>query len=132
VWQAWHELPGRDVAVKELSWPTLRGAAGIPPSRRQGSPGRGRLSHRNVIQAFDILEADGSPWIVMELLSPRSLRDLIRHEESLSPAQAAQVGLEILAAPRTRSASCTGTSSRPTSLAPDRVVLVDFGIAQAA
>src|ERR1700744_3257768 len=94
-----------------------------------------RLSHRNVVQVFDILEEDGCPWIVMELITPRSLRDLIHEEGPLSPAQAARLGLEILAA--LRAAHRLGIVHRdfkPANIlmTPDRAVLVDFGIAQAA
>jgi eukaryotic-like serine/threonine-protein kinase len=57
-----------------------------------------RLSHRNVIRVFDITEEDGRPWIVMELLPPRSLHDVVKAQGRLSPATVAQAGLGIVAA----------------------------------
>jgi serine/threonine protein kinase len=137
VWQARDELLGRDVAVKELSWPTYFSAEERQAARRRAvreARAAARLSHRNVIQVFDILEEEGCPWIVMELLSPRTLSDLVREEGPLSPAQAAQVGLEILAALRAAHAlDIVHRDVKPANIlmAPDRAVLVDFGIAQA-
>src|SRR5579863_7544630 len=101
VWQARDELLGRDVAVKELTWPEHVSAGEREAARRHAvreARAAARLSHRNVIQVFDIVEEDGCPWIVMELIAPRSLRDLIDQEGPLGPAQAARLGLEILAA----------------------------------
>ena len=138
VWRARDELLGRDVAVKELAW-----SACLSVGEQQAACGRAvreaqsaaRLSHRNVIQVFDVLEADGRPWIVMELLSPTSLRDVVQQDGPLSPARAAQIGLEVLAA--LRAAHALGIVHRDVKpanilIAPDRAVLVDFGIAQAA
>src|SRR5579863_209217 len=138
VWQARDELLGRDVAVKELTWPEHVSAGEREAARRHAvreARAAARLSHRNVIQVFDIVEEDGCPWIVMELIAPRSLRDLIDQEGPLGPAQAARLGLEILAA--LGAAHRLGIVHRDVKpanilMAPDRAVLVDFGIAQAA
>ncbi len=138
VWQARDEFLGRDVAVKELTLPEHFSAGERQAARRHAvreARAAARLSHRNVIQVFDILEEDGCPWIVMELIAPRSLRDLIHREGPLSPARAAQVGLDVLAA--LRAAHRLGIVHRDVKpsnilMAPDRAVLVDFGIAQTA
>jgi serine/threonine protein kinase len=95
-----------------------------------------RLNHRNVIRVFDIVEEDGCPWIVMELLPYRSLLDIIEEDGPLTPAEAAHVGLEILAA--LRAAHAEGIVHRDVKPANiligpgNRVVLTDFGIAWAA
>ena len=71
----------------------------------------------------------------MELLPYQSLRDLVRKEGPLTPAQAARVGLGVLAA--LRAAHAEGVLHRDVKPAnilvgPDgRVVLTDFGIARA-
>jgi serine/threonine protein kinase len=138
VWQARDEVLGRDVAVKELTWPSsVSTGERLAACRRAVREARAaaRLSHRNVVQVFDILEADGCPWIVMELLSPRSLRDLVDQEGPLCPERAAQLGLEVLSA--LRAAHALGIVHRDVKpanilMAADRAVLVDFGIAQAA
>ena len=88
VWHARDELLGRDVAVKELAWPAYISAEQQQAACRRAvreARAAARLSHRNVVQVFDILEADGGPWIVMELLSARSLRDLVAQERAAQP-----------------------------------------------
>jgi hypothetical protein len=138
VWQARDELLDRDVAVKELTWLEHFSAEERQAARRRAireARTAARLNHRNVVQVFDILEEDGCPWIVMELLTARSLRDFINQEGALSPVQTARLGLEILAA--LRAAHKLGIVHRDVKpanilLAPGRAVLVDFGIAQAA
>ena len=137
VWQARDEVLGRDVAVKELIWPAYfteeEQQAACRRATREAKVAA-RLTHRNVIRIFDIVAEDGCPWIVMELLSPKSLRDLVK-EGPLSPARAAEVGLGVLAA--LRAAHDEGIVHRDVKPANilvdgDRVVLTDFGIAQAA
>jgi eukaryotic-like serine/threonine-protein kinase len=139
VWRARDELLDRDVAVKEIIWP-----ASLTEQERQTACRRAtreaqmaaRLNHHNVVRIYDIVEEDDHPWIVMELLPYRSLRDVVRDEGALSPAQAATVGLGILAA--LRAAHAEGIAHRDVKPAnvligpEDRVVLTDFGIARPA
>jgi serine/threonine protein kinase len=138
VWQARDELLSRDVAVKEMIWPSS-----LTDQERQAVCRRAtreaqvaaRLNHRNVVHVFDIVEEDGCPWIVMELLPYRSLLDVIEDEGPLAPAEAAMVGLQILAA--LRAAHAQGIVHRDVKPANiligpgSRVVLTDFGIAWA-
>jgi serine/threonine protein kinase len=138
VWRARDELLDRDVAVKELAWPAYFSEQEQRAARQcaaREAQAAARVSHPNVIRIFDVIEEDGSPWIVMELLPRGSLHDLIEREGPLSPAQAATVGLGILAA--LRAAHAEGIVHRDVKpanilMAEDRVVLTDFGIAQAA
>lgn len=139
VWQARDELLSRDVAVKEMIWPpSLTDPEQRAACRRATREAQvaARLNHRNVVRVFDIVEEDGCPWIVMELLPYRSLLDLIQDEGPLAPAEAAKVGLQILAA--LRAAHSEGIVHRDVKPANiligpgNRVVLTDFGIAWAA
>jgi len=139
VWQARDELLSRDVAVKEMIWPPS-----LTDHERQAACRRAtreaqvaaRLNHRNVVRVFDIVESGGCPWIVMELLPYRSLLDVIEDDGPLTPAGAAQIGLQILAA--LRAAHAQGIVHRDVKPANvligpgNRVVLTDFGIAWAA
>lgn len=137
VWRARDELLSRDVAVKELVWP-----AHLSEEERRAACRRAtkeakvaaRLNHRSIIRVFDIVQEDGCPWIVMELLPYGSLRDLVREKGPLPPAQAAQVGLGILAALRAaHAAGIVHRDVKPANIliGPNRVVLTDFGIARA-
>jgi serine/threonine protein kinase len=138
VWAAHDELLSRDVAVKEVAWPaTLSDEERQAACRRETREAQvaARLSHRNVVRVFDVAEEDGRPWIVMELLPPRSLRDLINQEGPVSPARAARIGLDILAALRAaHAAGILHLDVKPANIviAGDRAVLTDFGIARDA
>jgi eukaryotic-like serine/threonine-protein kinase len=138
VWQARDELLKRDVAVKELVWPPHFTEAEQEMACRRAvreAQMAGRLAHLNVVRIYDILQEDGHPWIIMELLPYQSLRDLVRADGPLAPARAARVGLGVLAA--LGAAHAEGVLHRDVKPAnilvgPDgRVVLTDFGIARA-
>ncbi|HWG15939.1 MAG TPA: serine/threonine-protein kinase [Streptosporangiaceae bacterium] len=139
VWRARDELLGRDVAVKEIVLPPHLDAAEQEVARQRAlreAQMAARLSHPNVVGIYDVVEEDEQPWIVMELVPYRSLRDLVMADGPMPPARAAQVGLGILAA--LRAAHDRGVLHRDVKpanvlLAPEgRVVLTDFGIARAA
>jgi serine/threonine protein kinase len=136
VWVATDEFLNRDVAVKEAvrppefddaEWDALR--------QRSLSEARlaARLSHPNIVGVFDILEQDGKPWIVMQLVPFPSLSDVIQRSGPLSPGQAAQVGLSVLAAiEAAHSAGVMHRDVKPGNvlLGPDnQVFLADFGLA---
>jgi hypothetical protein len=138
VWRARDGLLERDVAVKELVWPPDFTEAEQETACQRAvreAQMAGRLAHLNVVRIYDILQEDSHPWIIMELLPYPSLRDLVRTEGPLTPAQAARVGLGVLAA--LRAAHAEGVLHRDVKPAnilvgPDgRVVLTDFGIARA-
>ena len=139
VWRARDELLSRDVAVKEMIWPpslTDQERQAVCRRATREAQVAARLNHRNVVRVFDIVEDDGCPWIVMELLPYRSLLDVIEDEGPLTTAEAAKVGLQILAA--LSAAHAKGIVHRDVKPANiligpgNRVVLTDFGIAWAA
>jgi serine/threonine protein kinase len=135
VWRARDELFDREVAVKEITWPPyFTDPEQQAACRRACTEARmaARISHANVVKIYDIFEEDGYPWIVMEFVPYRSLRDMVREQGPLHPAQAARVGLGVLAA--LRAAHREGIVHRDVKPAnilvgPARVVLTDFGIA---
>ncbi len=138
VWRGHDELLGRDVAVKEIIWPPhLTEQEQQIACRRAFREAQmaGRLSHRNVVRVYDIVEEDGSPCIVMEFLPYKSLRDLLKEEGPLPPVQAARIGLGILGA--LSAAHAEGILHRDVKPAnilvgsDGRVVLTDFGVARA-
>jgi tRNA A-37 threonylcarbamoyl transferase component Bud32 len=139
IWRAHDELLDRDVALKELIWPPE-----LDPADREVARSRAvreaqlaaRLRHPNVVGIYDIVEDDGRPCIVMELVPFRSLRDTVIEDGPMTSEQAARVGLQVLAA--LRAVHGTGVVHRDVKpsnilLSPEgRVVLTDFGIARAA
>ncbi len=137
VWLAEDELLARRVAVKEVSPP-----ADMTPHEREMLRERtlreartaARLSHPNVVAIYDVVEDDGRPWIVMELVPSRSLRDVVQENGPLTVQQAASVGLQVLTA--LNAAHALGIMHRdvkPGNVLIDatgRAVLADFGIAR--
>jgi serine/threonine protein kinase len=138
VWAARDELLGREVAVKELVRP-----AGMAPEDVRELVERtirearsiARLDHRNVVRIFDVVFADGRPWIVMELVASRSLFEVVSSDGPMPPDQVARIGLGVLAA--LRAAHRAGILHRDVKPAnvllgdDGRVVLTDFGLATA-
>ena len=137
VWLAEDDVLARRVAVKEVSPP-----ADMTPQEREMLRERtlreartaARLSHPNVVAIYDVVEDDGRPWIVMELVPSRSLRDVVQENGPLPAQQAAAVGLQVLTA--LNAAHALGIMHRdvkPGNVLIDatgRAVLADFGIAR--
>ncbi|MFJ9645202.1 protein kinase domain-containing protein [Streptomyces sp. NPDC004244] len=137
VWRAEDETLGRTVAVKELRFGngvdedekrrlitrTLREAKAIARIRSGGA-----------VTVYDVVDEDGRPWIVMELIEGPSLAEFIREQGPLTPRRAAEVGLAVLEV--LRAAHGQGILHRdvkPSNVliaSNGRVVLTDFGIAQ--
>ncbi|HEU0104240.1 MAG TPA: protein kinase [Mycobacteriales bacterium] len=144
VWRAEDTLLGRQVAIKEVTFP-----AGVSPEEaevlrertRREARAAGRLSHPNAVTVFDVLEEDGRPWLVMELVESRTLAQAVAQDGPLPAGRAAQVGLALLGA--LEAAHARGILHRdvkPSNVLlapagagqPERVVLTDFGIATSA
>jgi hypothetical protein len=126
---------GREVAVKELTMTALlpeeRSALydRLLPAARSAA----RLRHPGIATVFDVLEQDGRPWVVMELLSGRSLADVLAAEGTLLPRDAARLAQPLLDA--LANAHMLGVLHRDVKPAnvrlepAGRVVLTDFGLA---
>ena len=95
-----------------------------------------RLSHPNVITTYDVVEEDGRPWIVMELLATRSLSEVLRDDGPLPPHRVAEIGLGVLSALETSHAQgIVHRDVKPSNVLitdDGRPVLTDFGIATMA
>lgn len=139
VWQARDEALGRDVAVKELLLP-----AGLTPDRQAMAAQRAMrearaaalLKHPSIVTVHDVVDENGRPCIVMDLLPGRSLDAVLSGDGPLPPERAAQIGLDVLGALRT--AHERGVLHRDVKPAniflrdDGRAVLTDFGIASLA
>lgn len=139
VWKAYDTVLHREVAVKELRIPdglspedqeTLRARA-----MREARAAAG-LDHPGIVTIHDVVDEDGRPWIVMRLLSGRSLDKAVRADGPLSPRRAAELGVRLLDA--LTAAHANGVLHR--DVKPQNVVLdggghwmlTDFGIASVA
>ncbi|MFI1257170.1 serine/threonine-protein kinase [Streptomyces netropsis] len=138
VWRANDELLAREVAVKELHVDDELSAAEAQVHRdRTLREARtvAQIKHPNVIVLHDIVEQDGRPWIVMELVDGRALSDRLAAEGPVPVREAARIGVAMLGA--LRAAHARGVLHRDIKPAnvlleagTGRVVLTDFGIAQ--
>ncbi|MER7056051.1 protein kinase [Streptomyces sp. NPDC000351] len=137
VWRAHDEVLHRTVAIKELTaalYVSESDQAILLTRTRGEARAAARINHSAVVTVHDVLEHDGRPWIVMELVEGRSLADAVKEDERVEPREAARVGLWVLRA--LRAAHTAGVLHRDVKpgnvlLADDgRVLLTDFGIAQ--
>ncbi|MFC4590389.1 protein kinase domain-containing protein [Sphaerisporangium corydalis] len=135
VWHAHDVLLDRDVAVKELILPFGLDHAGKQVAHRRmlrEARSAARLSHPGIVTVHDVVEEDGRPWIVMELVRAWSLEQAVRQSGPLPVVQAAEIGVRVLDG--LRHAHAAGILHRDVKpgnvlLTADRVVLTDFGIA---
>jgi eukaryotic-like serine/threonine-protein kinase len=136
VWRGRDELLHRDVAVKEVQVTALTAPAEAEVSYQRTlreARTAARLSHPSVVTIFDVVEEDGSPWIVMELIGGRSLDQVIAEDGPLPPVHAAELGTSLLGALATaHAAGVLHRDVKPGNVlitADGRTVLTDFGIA---
>ncbi|WP_156325990.1 serine/threonine protein kinase [Nonomuraea sp. SBT364] len=135
VWHAHDVLLARDVAVKELILPFGLDHAGKQVAHRRmlrEARSAARLTHPGIVTVHDVVEEDGRPWIVMELVRAWSLEQAVRQSGPLPVIQATEIGIRVLDALRhAHSAGILHRDIKPGNvlLTSDRVVLTDFGIA---
>ncbi|MFF6784561.1 protein kinase [Streptomyces sp. NPDC012510] len=146
VWRAGDEVLDRQVAVKRLHvQPHLSSddLVTLYERTRREARSAARIAHPNVIVVHDVVDdhvdvdesgtGDGRPCIVMEYVPAPTLADLLMDGRTLSPEEAARIGLGMVAA--LRAAHAAGVLHRdvkPGNVllgAEGRVVLTDFGIA---
>jgi serine/threonine protein kinase len=132
LWAARDEMLGREVAVKELR-PVI-GADGEVARERALREARAaaRVTHPSAVTVYDVVEEDGRPWIVMELLPSRTLADALAVDGPLALPAVARIGLDLLdALTAAHEAGVVHRDVKPGNvlLADGRAVLVDFGIA---
>jgi hypothetical protein len=101
VWLAQDTRDGRRVAIKRCAVP-----GGLTPEEQdvvrawtlREARAFARVRHPAVVRVLDVVPDPGdSPWLVMEYVPSRSLRELVDASGPLSPARAAEVGLAVLA-----------------------------------
>ncbi|MFF5482589.1 protein kinase [Streptomyces sp. NPDC012935] len=137
VWRAHDEVLHRGVAIKELTaalYVSESDQERLLARTRAEARAAARINHSAVVTVHDVLEHDGRPWIVMELVEGHSLADAVKENGRVEPTEAARIGLWVLRALRAaHSAGVLHRDVKPGNvlLSEDgRVLLTDFGIAQ--
>ncbi|MFE9608525.1 serine/threonine-protein kinase [Streptomyces sp. NPDC006012] len=137
VWRAHDEVLHRAVAIKELTaalYVSESDKAVLLARTRAEARAAARINHSAVVTVHDVLEHDGRPWIVMELVEGNSLADEVKERGRIDPREAARIGIWVLRA--LRAAHAAGVLHRDVKpgnvlLGRDgRVLITDFGIAQ--
>ncbi|MFP5336020.1 MAG: protein kinase domain-containing protein [Actinomycetes bacterium] len=135
VWSATDDVLGREVAVKVLK-EEYTGDPGFLERFRAEARHSAGLAHPNIALTYDYGEADGSAYLVMELVPGEPMSDLLAREGALPPERA--LDLLAQAAAGLGAAHAVGVVHRDVKpgnllVTPDGTVKVtDFGIARAA
>jgi uncharacterized membrane protein YgcG len=136
VWRAWDPALQRDVAVKEVQLPE-----GMDPDERAEAHARtmreaqatARIHSSAVVAVHDVLDDGESPWIVMELLSGRSLAQHLEQHGPMPVDRVEEAAVSLLAGLKAaHAAGVTHRDIKPANIMltdDDRTVLTDFGIA---
>lgn len=133
VWLARDTLLGRVVAMKRIG---MVPGADSPDVQRVDREARlaASLNHPHVVAVFDLVEAEGEHWLVMEYIAGSTLAKVITREGSLSPDSAAgflrQAASGLLAA---HELGIVHRDVKPSNILVTedlRVKLTDFGIAR--
>ncbi|MFR0357741.1 serine/threonine-protein kinase [Streptomyces sediminimaris] len=137
VWRAHDEVLHRAVAIKELTaalYVSESDQERLLARTRAEARAAARINHSAVVTVHDVLEHDGRPWIVMELVEGYSLADAVKERGRVEPAEAARIGMWVLRALRAaHSAGVLHRDVKPGNVLighDGRVLLTDFGIAQ--
>ncbi|PRQ10438.1 serine/threonine protein kinase [Corynebacterium sp. 13CS0277] len=138
VYAAEDTLLGRTVAVKMMRAELARDTGFRERFRREGQ-NAGRLNHPNIVQVYDTGEVDmhgvAVPYIVMERVHGRTLRDIVREDGPLKPSEAAKILLPVCEALQvSHDAGIIHRDIKPANIMITNtggVKVMDFGIARA-
>jgi len=122
------------VAIK-VPRPEFARDRGFSEQFRREARTAARLSHPNVVAVYDSGEERGLPWIVMEHISGRTLRDLLDSQRRLSPETTAELlGPVADALDHAHHAGVVHLDVKPENLllTSETVKVADFGLVRAA
>src|SRR6201996_354103 len=93
---------GREVAIKVLRADLARDPAFLARFRREAQSAAG-LNHPSIVSVYDTGEDAGAegtpqPFIVMEYVEGRTLRDILKAEGKLPPRRAMEIAADVSAA----------------------------------
>jgi beta-lactam-binding protein with PASTA domain len=127
VWAAEDQQLGRHVALKLLASRFAEDPDFRERFRREASAAAG-MQHPNIVSIYDRGEWDGTPYIAMELVAGKTLKELVRETGPLAPGVATDLAIQILKA--LRYAHKRGLVHR--DIKPQNVILDDEGQAKVA
>ena len=134
VYAATDTLLGRGVAVKVMRAELARDDSFRERFRREAT-NAGKLNHATIVAVYDSGEWEGVPYIVMERVHGRTLRDIVREQGPMTPAQAASTLIPVCEALQvSHDAGIIHRDIKPANIMitnTGAVKVMDFGIARA-
>lgn len=134
VWRGFDERLRRAVAVKEIAFPADADEADVGRRRAlREARAAARLAGAGVVGVYDIIEADGRAYLIMELVDAPNLNTLVRRAGPMTPAAVAELGLRVLDILETaHRAGIVHRDVKPSNVLidGDDPRLTDFGIAR--
>ncbi|MEX3507564.1 Stk1 family PASTA domain-containing Ser/Thr kinase [Corynebacterium sp. LK2590] len=138
VYAAQDTMLGREVAIKMLR-PEMAHDTNFRERFRREAQNSGRLNHPNIVAVFDTGEVEDNaltiPYIVMELVHGRTLRDIFRADGPMAPEQAAEILTPVAdALQASHEAGIIHRDVKPANIMltnTGQVKVMDFGIARA-
>ncbi len=133
VWLCTDETLHRQVAVKQIG--SLPGESPDDTARAMREARlAAALNHKNAVSIYDVVEHDGTTWLVMEYVPSQTLSELLASEGKLSPERVGHIGAQVAEA--LSSAHTRGIVHR--DIKPGNILvgegdaakLSDFGIAR--
>ncbi|HVF04407.1 MAG TPA: Stk1 family PASTA domain-containing Ser/Thr kinase [Frankiaceae bacterium] len=125
---------GRDVAVKILR-PELASDPTFIARFRREAQAAASLNHPNIVSVFDTGDDTGTPFIVMEYVEGRTLRDILRTQGRMMPQRALEIVADVCAAvEHAHQQGLVHRDIKPANVminSAGTVKVMDFGIARA-
>ncbi|MFW6205414.1 MAG: serine/threonine-protein kinase, partial [Actinomycetota bacterium] len=132
VYAAYDRVLQRQVAIKLINDAHVRDPEGVERFAREARLAAG-LQHPNTVAVFDVGDADGRPFIVMELVEGRTLADRLRDEGRLPPHETVAIADAVLSGlGAAHDRGMVHRDVKPSNIllpAEGGVKLADFGIA---
>ena len=138
VYVATDTLLGREVAIKMLKLDMARDE-NFRQRFRKEAQNSARLNHANIVAVYDtgetLVDGFSVPYIVMERVKGRNLRDIVHQDGPMRPETAAEVLLPVTAALQaSHEAGIIHRDVKPANImitSTGEVKVMDFGIARA-